>query len=96
MSKHLIGTRSWLFNFLNSISFNIGVFKINWKLSELPKLGLQPNEVCMVGDSFPKDVEGATNLSIDAYWVNHDNKEIPKKLNQAYPINSFKELISKL
>lgn len=35
----------------------------------LSKLGLQANEVCMIGDSFKKDIQGAKRLGIHAYWL---------------------------
>lgn len=35
----------------------------------LHKLGLQPKDVCMIGDSFKKDIQGAQRLGIDAFWL---------------------------
>jgi FMN phosphatase YigB (HAD superfamily) len=35
----------------------------------LSKLKLEPNEVCMIGDSYEKDVLGARALGIDTYWL---------------------------
>ena len=35
----------------------------------LEKLGLLTSEVCMIGDSFKKDIQGAQRLGIDAYWL---------------------------
>jgi len=35
----------------------------------LHKLGLQSHEVCMVGDSFKKDIQGAQRLGIHAFWL---------------------------
>lgn len=35
----------------------------------LHKLGLQAHEVCMVGDSFKKDIQGAQRLGIHAFWL---------------------------
>lgn len=35
----------------------------------LHKLGLQPKDVCMIGDSFKKDIQGAQRLGIHAYWL---------------------------
>ncbi len=35
----------------------------------LKKLKLQPEEVCMIGDSFKKDIEGAVSLGIKSYWL---------------------------
>lgn len=39
----------------------------------LEKLGLKTDEVCMIGDSFKKDIFGATNLGVAAIWINHEN-----------------------
>ena len=41
----------------------------------LQKLGLQVSDVCMIGDSFKKDIFGAANLNIQSIWINHDNKQ---------------------
>jgi len=35
----------------------------------LSKLGARPDEACMAGDDFTKDVEGPLLAGIDAYWV---------------------------
>lgn len=40
----------------------------------LQKLNLQNHEVCIIGDSFKKDIFGATNLGIHVIWFNHENK----------------------
>jgi len=46
----------------------------------LAKLNLRANEVCMIGDNFKKDIEGATRLGINSFWltdpanyIEHDN-----------------------
>lgn len=36
----------------------------------LKKVGLLPKDVCMVGDSFGKDILGATRLGIRGFWLN--------------------------
>ncbi len=41
----------------------------------LQKMNLQASEVCMIGDSFKKDIFGAANLNIKSIWINHDNKQ---------------------
>lgn len=43
----------------------------------LSKLGLQPGDVCMVGDSYKKDIQGAARLGIPAYWLNVEGKSRP-------------------
>lgn len=43
----------------------------------LKKLGLKAADVCMVGDSFEKDILGATKLGIRSFWLNRQGKKIP-------------------
>jgi len=40
----------------------------------LQKLGFGTSEVCMIGDSFHKDIVGASNLGINSIWFNHQMK----------------------
>ncbi|MEY8248043.1 MAG: HAD family hydrolase [Bermanella sp.] len=35
----------------------------------LHKLGMSSNEVCMIGDNYKKDIEGAKRLGIHAFWL---------------------------
>lgn len=51
-------------------SEEVGCEKPNKKIFDcaLKKINLLPSEVCMIGDSFKKDIEGAINLGIKAYW----------------------------
>lgn len=39
-------------------------------MAALKKMNLNADEVCMIGDSFNKDIVGASNLGIDAIWIN--------------------------
>ncbi len=54
----------------------------------LKKMNLIPDEVCMIGDSFNKDIVGASNLGIDAIWINL------KKENKLYNTNIVTEVYS--
>lgn len=36
----------------------------------LKKLGLPVNKVCMIGDDYEKDIVGALNMDIQAFWLN--------------------------
>ncbi len=56
-------------------SEEIGIEKPNKKVFEiaLQKLELMPNEVCMIGDSFEKDIIGALNLGIKPYWLSNNS-----------------------
>ena len=62
----------------------------------LQKLGLQPNEVCMIGDSYKKDVFGATNLGMAAIWFNHENKQENYNDKLINEVKSFKQIIELL
>jgi HAD superfamily hydrolase (TIGR01549 family) len=44
----------------------------------LKKLNLQASEVCMIGDSFKKDIEGANSLGIKSYWLTDSANHIEK------------------
>ncbi len=62
----------------------------------LQKLNLQAHEVCMIGDSYKKDVLGALNSNIDAIWFNHENKKADidnKTIKIATHFNEIIELI---
>jgi len=43
----------------------------------LKKLGLGVANVCMIGDSYEKDVLGATQLGIETFWVNRGKRSAP-------------------
>jgi putative hydrolase of the HAD superfamily len=53
-------------------SEEVGVEKPHKEIFEvaLKKIGLHSSDVCMIGDSYEKDIEGAVNLGIQAYWLN--------------------------
>ena len=57
-------------------------------MAALKKMNLNANEVCMIGDSFNKDIVGASNLGIDAIWINL------KKENKLYNTNIVTEVYS--
>jgi len=59
----------------------------------LQKLDLKANEVCMIGDSFKKDILGATSLSTDAIWFNHENKQESYSQTSIKEIKTFKEIL---
>ncbi len=44
----------------------------------LKTAGLSPNEVLHIGDSMSSDVKGATNVGINAIWINRSGKEVPE------------------
>ena len=59
----------------------------------LQKLDLKASEVCMIGDSFKKDIFGATNLNIDAVWFNHENKQESYSQTSIKETKTFKEIL---
>lgn len=59
----------------------------------LQKLNLKAEEVCMIGDSFKKDVFGATNLGIDSIWFNHESKQENYNNSSIKEIHTFKEIM---
>lgn len=59
----------------------------------LHKLDLKADEVCMIGDSFKKDIFGAINLNIDAIWFNHEDKEQSTSSNLITEIKTFKDIM---
>ena len=70
-----------------------GIEKPNKLIFEiaLNKLKLNNDEVCMIGDSYEKDIIGASNIGIDAIWINKDNK-INKVLPNCIEIKRFSEI----
>lgn len=62
-------------------------------LSALKKLNLQPSEVLMIGDNFKKDVVGASNLGIEAIWVNHEQKQEKYNNQNISEVTMFKEIL---
>ncbi len=58
----------------------------------LDKIRLEPKEVCMIGDSYQKDILGAKNFNLKAYLLHKENQK-PPKTNDYKGFNSYKELI---
>ena len=71
-------------------SEEVGVEKPNSKMFEtaLQKIKMQSDEVCMIGDSYEKDIVGAKNLNIKAYWLTDTNSED----ENVFAFKTFKEL----
>ncbi|MGE4457258.1 MAG: HAD family hydrolase [Arcobacteraceae bacterium] len=59
----------------------------------LQKLDLHSSEVCMIGDSFKKDIFGARNLDIDAIWFNHEQKQENYDDEKIKEVSTMKELL---
>ena len=56
----------------------------------LHKLNLNADEVCMIGDSYKKDIQGAKRLGIDAYWLT--DKELDKAEDGVIQIRDLGEI----
>lgn len=59
----------------------------------LQKLDLRADEVCMIGDSFKKDVIGATSMGISTIWFNHESKYENYEDKLIKEVKSFKEIL---
>jgi len=61
-------------------------------MAALQKMNLKVDEVCMIGDSFNKDIVGASNLGIDSIWINlkREHKEFNSSL--VTEVSSFEEI----
>lgn len=59
----------------------------------LKKLNLKAHEVCMIGDSFKKDIFGANNLGIEAIWFNHEEKQEKYDEKLVKEVKTFKEIM---
>jgi putative hydrolase of the HAD superfamily len=59
----------------------------------LQKLDLRLDEVCMIGDSFKKDVCGAVGLGIESIWFNHEGKQEKHNDKLITEVKSFTEIL---
>jgi putative hydrolase of the HAD superfamily len=59
----------------------------------LQKLKKSADEVCMIGDSFKKDILGANNLGIDSIWFNHKKKHESYVATTIKEVNTFDEML---
>lgn len=59
----------------------------------LQKLDLRADEVCMIGDSFKKDIIGATSMGISTIWFNHESKYESYEDKLIKEVKSFKEIL---
>ena len=57
----------------------------------LKKVGLNADEVCMIGDNFEKDIVGAVNLGIESIWFDRKNGRQPDN-KMVTRVESFKEM----
>ena len=59
----------------------------------LQKLKKSANEVCMIGDSFKKDILGANNLGINSIWFNHKKKHENYESTAIKEVSTFKDIL---
>lgn len=62
------------------------IFKI-----ALKKIDTHPENTCMIGDNFEKDIVGAEDIGIDSFWLNKD-KNLSKSYNNSKQFSNYKEL----
>lgn len=62
-------------------------------MSALNKLNIKSNEACMIGDSFKKDILGATSLKIESIWFNHEDKFEDYEDKFIKEVKSFKQIL---
>lgn len=59
----------------------------------LKKLKLKPNEVCVIGDNWHKDIEGGIALGMRSFWLNTDEYNSADKQHElAVTFDSFEQL----
>lgn len=61
-------------------SEEVGIEKPDPKIFQaaLHKISLEPSEVCMIGDSLKRDILGAQNLGIKAFWIKGEKDQVPE------------------
>lgn len=65
-------------------------------LSALNKLNLKPDEVCMIGDSYKKDIVGALSLGIQSIWLNTESQQENYDQSLVTEIKEFKKILELL
>lgn len=65
-------------------------------LSALHKLKMSPSEVCMIGDSYQKDILGASSLGIQSIWLNQENKQEFFDTTLVTEVKVFQEILEHL
>lgn len=58
----------------------------------LKKMDLRVDEICMIGDSYKKDILGASTLGIQSFWLNKENKKENTDNKLIVEFQDFKEL----
>jgi len=64
-------------------------------MKAIKKLRINKKKICVIGDDFNKDIKGAMNNEIFAFWLTQ--KKFNEKINPKFNIvNNFKELNNKI
>ncbi len=58
----------------------------------LKKMNLKSSEVCMIGDSYKKDIVGASQLGIQSFWLNREEIKENTNSDLIVEFQNFKEL----
>jgi len=59
----------------------------------LARLGAEPYQVTMIGDSWPRDMEPALAMRMSAVWLNPAGKSVPEQSSELRVIGSLMELV---
>jgi putative hydrolase of the HAD superfamily len=80
------------------VSADLGVAKPDAAVFEytLSQLNAGPEQAAMVGDSIPKDVDGALAAGLHAVWVNREGGSAPAGRENLMEISTLKDLPSAL
>jgi putative hydrolase of the HAD superfamily len=78
------------------IAGDVGIRKPEPRIYEivLSKIGMQNDEVIMIGNSLDSDIKGARDAGIKTVWLNRDKEENQSDIKPDYEINSINELES--
>ena len=55
-------------------------------------LGVEKNEVVMIGDNPKTDILGASKVGIDSIWINHHGRELTE-ITPTFEVNRLKEIL---
>lgn len=76
------------------VSADLGAAKPDASVFEhaLSRLGAAPDRAVMVGDSIPKDIDGALAVGLGAVWVNREGDPPPANRDDLVEISTLRDL----
>jgi len=76
------------------VSEEVGEFKPNPLIFNtlLKRIGLNPGDVIMIGDSLKNDIQGAKNASIKSIWFNPEQNKNETDIRPDYEINHLLQI----